>query len=71
MPEQRQSQDINLQQHFPKRKYIAHKSLTEIKTDLITNRFTKSNIERLLHLNPDDCKTELHRLNLTKIKHSM
>ena len=32
--------------------------------------FYQSNIERLLHLNPDDCKTELHRLNLTKNKHS-
>ena len=32
--------------------------------------FYQSNIERLLHLNPDDCKTELHRLNLTKNKPS-
>ena len=32
--------------------------------------FYQSNIERLLHLNPDDCKVELHRLNLTKNKHS-
>ena len=32
--------------------------------------FYQSNIERLLHLNPDDCKTELYRLNLTKNKHS-
>ena len=32
--------------------------------------FYQSNIERLLHLHPDDCKTELHRLNLTKNKHS-
>ena len=30
----------------------------------------QSNIERLLHLNPDDCKIELHRLNLTNNKHS-
>ena len=35
-----QLQDINLQQHFPKRKYIVHKFQTEIKTDLTTNRFT-------------------------------
>ena len=32
--------------------------------------FYQSNIERLLHLNPDDCKNELHRLNLTKIKNT-
>ena len=30
--------------------------------------FYQSNIERLLHLNPDDCKNELLRLNLTRIK---
>ena len=39
-PEQLQSQDINLQQNFPKRKYIVHKFPTEIKTDLIKNHFT-------------------------------
>ena len=32
--------------------------------------FYQSTIERLLHLNPNDCKTELYRLNLTKNKHS-
>ena len=32
--------------------------------------FYQSNIERLLHLNPDDCKNELLRLNITKNKHS-
>ena len=32
--------------------------------------FYLSNIERLLHLNPDDCKNELLRLNITKNKHS-
>ena len=32
--------------------------------------FYQSNIERLFHLNPDDCKVELHRLNLTNYKHS-
>ena len=30
--------------------------------------FYQSNIERLLHLNPDDCKNELLRVNLTKNK---
>ena len=30
--------------------------------------FYQSNIERLLHLNPADCKNELHRLKLTQIK---
>ena len=29
------------QQPFPKRKYIVHKFPTEIKTDLITNHFTR------------------------------
>ena len=33
--------------------------------------FYQSNIERLLHLNPDDCKIELHRVNQTKNKHSV
>ena len=32
--------------------------------------FYQSNIERLLHLNPDDCKNELRRLNITRNKHS-
>ena len=32
--------------------------------------FYQSNIERLLHLNPDDCKMELLRLNLTRNKNS-
>ena len=40
-PEQQQSRDINLQRHFPRRKYIVHKFPTEIRTDLITNHFTK------------------------------
>ena len=30
--------------------------------------FYQSNIERLLHLNPDDCKNELLRLNIKEIK---
>ena len=38
---QQQSQDINLQQHFPKIKYIVHKFPTEIRTDLITNHITR------------------------------
>ena len=32
--------------------------------------FCQSNIERLLHLSPEDCKNELLRLNLTKNKKS-
>ena len=32
--------------------------------------FYQSNIERLLHLNPDDCKSELLRLNITQNKNS-
>ena len=32
--------------------------------------FYQSNIERLLHLNPDDCKNEILRLNLTKNKNT-
>ena len=32
--------------------------------------FYQSNIERLLHLNPDDCKNELLRLNLTRNKNT-
>ena len=40
------------------------------KNRLDQESFYQSNIERLLHLNPDDCKIELHRLKLTKNKHS-
>ena len=43
---------------------------TEIRTDLITSHFYQSNIERLLHLNPDDCKNELLRLNITRNKNT-
>ena len=32
--------------------------------------FYQSNIERLLHLNPDDCKNELLRLNLSRNKNT-
>ena len=32
--------------------------------------FYQCNIERLLHINPDDCKNELLRLNLTKNKNT-
>ena len=32
--------------------------------------FYQSNIERILHLKPDDCKNELLILNLTKNKNS-
>ena len=32
--------------------------------------FYQSNIERLLHLNPDDCKNELLRLNITRNKNT-
>ena len=47
-----------------------HYSPTEIKTDLITNHFYQSNIERLLHVNRDDCKNKLLRLNITKNKNT-
>ena len=40
------------------------------KNRLDQESFYQCNIERLLHLNPDDCKTELPRLNLTNNKHS-
>ena len=39
--EQQQLQVINSQQHFPKRKYIVHKSRTETKTDLTMNHSIK------------------------------
>ena len=68
--ELQQLQVINSQQHFPKRKYIVHKSRTETKNRLDHESFYQSNIERLLHLNPDDCKNELLRLNITQNKNS-
>ena len=36
------------------------------KSRLDHESFYQSNIERLLHLNPDDCKNELLRLNITR-----
>ena len=32
--------------------------------------FYQSNIERILHLNPDDCKNELLRMNITRSKNT-
>ena len=32
--------------------------------------FYQSNIERLSHLSPDNCKNKLRRLNITRNKHS-
>ena len=40
------------------------------KSRLDHESFYHSNLERLLHLKPDDCKNELLRLNLTKNKKS-
>ena len=36
------------------------------KSRLDHESFYQSNIERLLHLNPDDCTNELLRLNITR-----
>ena len=44
---------------------IVHKFQTEIKRE-----FYQSNIEQLLHLNPDECKNELLRLNITRNKNT-
>ena len=65
-PEQRHLQAIKLQRHFPKRNYIVRKSQIEKKNRLDHESFYQSKIEKLLHLNSDDCKNELP-LNLTKI----
>ena len=40
------------------------------KNRLDQESFYQSNIERLLHLNPDDCKNELLRLNITRNKNT-
>ena len=40
------------------------------KNRLDNESFYQSNIERLLYLNPDDCKNELLRLNLTRNKNT-
>ena len=39
------------------------------KNKLDHKSFYQSNIERLLHLRPDDCKNELRRLNITRNIH--
>ena len=60
-------------------KFIATFSEKKVHCSQVSNRnqnrldhesFYQSNIERLLHLNPDDCKHELLRLNLTRNKNT-
>ena len=49
---------------FSERKYIVHKSQTEIKTDLTMNHSTRVISNDFLHLNPEDCKvtpTKYHK----------
>ena len=52
-------------------KFTATFSEKKVHCSQVSNgSFYQSNIERLLHLNPDDCNYELLKLNLTKNKHS-
>ena len=53
---------------FSKKKVYCSQVSNGNKNRLDHESFYQSNIERLLHLNHDDCKTELYRLNLTKNK---
>ena len=51
-PEQGHLQAMNLQQHFPERKYIVYKFPMEIKTDLITNLSIKAISKEFYTSNP-------------------
>ena len=51
---------------FSKKKVHCSQASNGNKNRLDHESFYQSNIERLLHLNPQDCKNELKRLNLTQ-----
>ena len=53
---------------FSEKKVHCSQVSNGIKNRLDHESFYQSNLERLLHLNPDDCKNELLRLNIAKIK---
>ena len=55
---------------FSEKKIHCSQVLNGNKNLLDHESFCQSNIERLLHLKPDDCNYELRRLNLTRNKHS-
>ena len=50
---------------FPEKKVHCSQVSNGNKNRLDHESFYQSNIERLLHLSPQDCKNELRRLNLT------
>ena len=58
---------INSQQNFQRKKYIVLKSQMEKKRPNHKS-FYQINIEKVLHLNPDDCKNDLRQSKLTTIK---
>ena len=53
---------------FSEKKVHCSEVSNENKNRLDHESFYQSNIERLLHLSPEDCKNELLRLNLTENK---
>ena len=55
---------------FSEKKVHCSKVSNGNKNRLDHESFYQSNIERLLHLNPEDCKNELLRLNITKNKNT-
>ena len=55
---------------FSEKKVHCSQVSNGIKNRLDHESFYQSNIERLLHLNPDDCKNELLRLNITRNKNT-
>ena len=55
---------------FSKKKVHCSQVSNGNKNRLDHESFYQSNIERLLHLNPDNCKNELLRLNLTRNKNT-
>ena len=55
---------------FPENKVHCSQVLSGNKNRLDHESFYQSNIELLLHLNPDDCKNKLLRLNITRNKNT-
>ena len=61
---------IQIHSTFSEKKVHCSQVSNGNKNRLDHESFYQSNIERLLHLNPEDCKNELLRLNITRNKNT-
>ena len=69
-PEQQQFIGYKFTATFSEKKVHCSQVSNGNKNRLDHESFYQSNIERLLHLNPEDCKNELLRLNITRNKNT-